>query len=90
MKNRFTLSMLLIIGGIVFTAVSCQKIFPGEPEEHELLDGPLEDLSYEEGSRFFRGDQTFNDKIFTAETGLGPIFVVAVTQEMEKDIRFLP
>ena len=75
MKNRFTLSMLLIIGGIVFTAVSCQKIFPGEPEEHELLDGPLEDLSYEEGSRFFRGDQTFNDKIFTAETGLGPIFV---------------
>lgn len=75
MKKNVTLSKYLVILGIIFTTIACQKIFPGEPEEHELLDGPVEDLTHEQGSRFSRGDATFNDKIFTAETGLGPIFV---------------
>lgn len=75
MKKNITTSTLLIIFGIIFSTVACQKIFPGEPEEHELLDGPVEDLSHEQGARFSRGDATFNHKIFTAETGLGPIFV---------------
>lgn len=75
MRNNITLSTLLILLGIIFTVVSCQDIFPGEPEDHELLDGEVEDLTPQEAARFIRGDVTFNDKIFTAETGLGPIFV---------------
>ena len=40
-----------------------------------MLDGPVEGLSEEENRIFLRGDVAFNDDIFTAETGLGPIFV---------------
>lgn len=80
MKNKITLSTLLILLGIIFSVGACQDIFPGEPEEHELLDGEVEDLTFEQGARFNRGDITFNDKIFTAETGLGPIFVATSCQ----------
>lgn len=75
MKHTNTIPTLLTVLGIIMTIASCQKIFPGEPEEHELLDGPIGNLTYEQGSRFSRGDATFNDKIFTAAIGLGPIFV---------------
>lgn len=75
MRHTNTILTLIIILGIVLTQVACQKIFPEEPQEHELLDGPVENLTYEQANRFNRGDITFNDKIFTAETGLGPIFV---------------
>ena len=53
---------------------SCEALGPQEPEEYELLDGPLEDLSMAEAKRFIAGDVAFNDQIFTVETGLGPIF----------------
>lgn len=75
MRNTFTVSVLLGIFVIIAVTASCQKLLPGEPEEHELLDGPVEGLTHEQGGRFIRGDNTFNDKIFTAQTGLGPIFV---------------
>ena len=53
---------------------SCELLAPQEPEEYELLDGPVDDLTMAEAKRFIAGDVAFNDQIFTIETGLGPIF----------------
>lgn len=80
LDRRFILNMkktntLIIILAGVLTLVACQKFLPIGPEDHDLLDGPVEGLNYEQISRFGRGDVTFNNKTFTAETGLGPIFV---------------
>ena len=61
----------LIITGIV----ACQKILPKAPPENELLDGPVEGLSYDENRRFLSGDIAFNNEVFTTQTGLGSIFV---------------
>lgn len=54
--------------------IACEALGPQEPEEYELLDGPVEDLNQAETKRFIEGDKAFNDQIFTVETGLGPIF----------------
>ena len=53
---------------------ACEALAPQEPEEYELLDGPVEGLTHAESKRFIEGDKAFNDQIFTVETGLGPIF----------------
>lgn len=58
-----------------FLSMGCEHIFPVEPEEHDLLDGPVEGLNYAETGQFIRGDVLFNDAVFTIENGLGPIFV---------------
>lgn len=58
---------------LVFT--SCEKIIPAAPEENELLDGPVEGLSFAQQAQFLAGDIAFNDEVFTKETGLGPLFV---------------
>ena len=70
-KTRITLVITLIITGIV----ACQKILPKAPPENELLDGPVEGLSYDENRRFLSGDIAFNNEVFTTQTGLGSIFV---------------
>jgi CxxC motif-containing protein (DUF1111 family) len=54
---------------------ACEKFEPAATEDHNLLDGPVEGLSESENIRFLRGDVAFNDEIFTAESGLGPLFV---------------
>lgn len=59
-------SFLLLLG--------CEKTLPPGPEENEVLEGPIEGLSKEERERFRRGDEAFNE-VFTAEKGLGPLFV---------------
>lgn len=63
------------IGLIIIFLGSCEHFGPPEPEEHELLDGPIEGLTIEEQKQFLAGDITFNDDIFTVEKGLGPVFV---------------
>ncbi len=73
MKKTFMILSFAVFSLIGFQ--SCEKFEPAEPLEEELLDGPVEGLSYEEQRRFLNGDETFNDEIFTAEKGLGPIFV---------------
>ncbi|WP_430902423.1 di-heme oxidoredictase family protein [Paraflavitalea sp. sgz302552] len=55
--------------------VACQKLLPKAPTDNELLDGPVEGLSYEENRRFLAGDVAFNDEVFTSQKGLGSIFV---------------
>lgn len=52
----------------------CEALAPAEPEEYELLDGPIDGLTAAEARRFVAGDVAFNDQVFTVETGLGPIF----------------
>lgn len=66
---------IFMLACLAILTIGCENIFPEEPEEHELLDGPLEGLNHQEASQFIRGDEIFNDVVFTAETGLGPIFV---------------
>ena len=71
-SNRQVLVLLLLS---IFTFTACEKILPPAPAENELLDGPVEGLTYEQSAQFLRGDIGFNDDIFTAQTGLGPVFV---------------
>jgi CxxC motif-containing protein (DUF1111 family) len=68
---------IVVIGLIVIIAIvqSCSKLAPGARQDDELLDGPVEGLSYEQNRRFMAGDIAFNDEIFTSQKGLGSIFV---------------
>lgn len=69
--------IVLIFFVALFT--SCEKLAdeygPIPPKENELLDGPIEGLTVEQQIQFLDGDIAFNDEVFTAENGLGPIFV---------------
>lgn len=66
-------NFIFLFLGVLFLS-SCELTGTGEPEEYELLDGPTKGLSQAESRRFVLGDVAFNDQIFTAESGLGPIF----------------
>lgn len=73
MKKYWALAFLLIIAAIMIS--SCEKLSPQSPDDDELLDGPVEGLSSSQKQQFIRGDVAFNDDVFTAENGLGPLFV---------------
>lgn len=66
--------LLLIISTSAFLIISCEKILPVAPVENTVLDGPIESLTPTETARFLRGDVAFA-RVFTANTGLGPLFV---------------
>lgn len=66
---------LTVVAIIAIAATACQKLLPPAPADNELLDGPIEGLTNEQRAIFLQGDIAFNDKVFTPETGLGPIFV---------------
>ncbi|MEB2787077.1 di-heme oxidoredictase family protein [Algoriphagus persicinus] len=68
MKKLF----LIILGCLAF---ACEQIIPGSPADNEILDGPLEDLTTAEQAQFLAGDLAFNEEVFTANNGLGPLFV---------------
>ena len=70
-KLKVLTAIILVIIGVV----ACEKILPLAPPDDELLDGPVEGLSYEQNRQFLAGDIAFNDEIFTSQTGLGSIFV---------------
>lgn len=64
-----------VITAILLPAIlACEALAPPEPEEYELLDGPVDDLTQAEARRFVAGDVAFNDQVFTIANGLGPIF----------------
>lgn len=67
-------SVLLLLFVVFAVAIGCNKIMPAGPEESEVLDGPIEGLSQQELNRFIKGDEAFGE-VFTAQTGLGPVFV---------------
>jgi CxxC motif-containing protein (DUF1111 family) len=73
MKKTF-----IVMAGIIAAVVliqACSKFEPAAPADDELLDGPVAGLSYVQNRQFLAGDAAFNDDIFTAQTGLGSIFV---------------
>jgi CxxC motif-containing protein (DUF1111 family) len=53
----------------------CDDLVPSGPGSASILDGPVEGLTPSENARFLRGDRAFNDEIFSAANGLGPLFV---------------
>jgi CxxC motif-containing protein (DUF1111 family) len=68
----------LILFCIVLTLAiiqSCSKFEPDAPADDEILDGPIEGLTFSENRQFLAGDVAFNDEVFTSQTGLGSIFV---------------
>ncbi len=71
-KQLYVLSTICLMVAIM---VSCEKILPPEPAEDEILDGFVEGLSNQQSAQFLKGDIAFNDEVFTAQTGLGSIFV---------------
>ena len=75
MKKAYIIVIFLIVSVIVIQA--CSKLQPAAPGDDELLDGPVAGLNYEQNKQFLAGDVAFNDDKFTAQTGLGSIFVAA-------------
>ncbi len=73
MKKTYT--VLAVIIAVVVLVQACSKFEPAAPAADELLDGPVEGLSYEQNRQFLAGDIAFNDEIFTSANGLGSIFV---------------
>lgn len=71
MKAKYT---ILSIAFSLFIATACEKLLPVSPEDSEVLDGTIKDLTTSETAQFLRGDAAFA-KVFTANTGLGPLFV---------------
>lgn len=68
----------IITAGIIASFVliqACSKLEPAAPAGENLLDGPVEDLNYEQTQRFLAGDVAFNNEIFTPASGLGSVFV---------------
>ncbi len=61
----------IVLGVSVF---SCKEILPPSPKPEEILDGPIDGLTSSQLSQFIQGDGAFQ-QVFTAETGLGPLFV---------------
>src|SRR6478672_5684310 len=70
-------SFLFISGLLVVILViqACSKLQPAGPDDHDILDGPLDGLSSQQHKQFLDGDIAFNDEVFTAATGLGSVFV---------------
>lgn len=62
-----------VIGAVLM--ISCEDLIPAGPDDAQILDGPIEGLTYSENARFLRGDIAFNDEVFTTANGLGPLFV---------------
>jgi len=60
---------------LALALTSCDDLVPSGPGNAEILDGPVDGLTSAQNARFLRGDIAFNDEIFTAENGLGPLFV---------------
>ncbi len=73
MKSTYTVIGSLLIAIILIQA--CSKFEPSGAADDQLLDGPVEGLTYEQNRQFLAGDVAFNDDIFTVQTGLGPLFV---------------
>lgn len=75
MNNYFSLSKLLFILAALVLVSSCDSLLPQLPEPETVLDGPLDGLTFEQKQLHLKGDAAFAEEFFTAETGLGPLFV---------------
>ncbi len=71
MSRNYILLGLSVLTSFLY---SCEKTMPDAPKENSLLDGPIEGLTSAENIAFLKGDVAFAE-VFTAATGLGPVFV---------------
>ncbi len=71
MKGQYLILTFLLACSII----SCDELFPSALNDDQILDGPVEGLTYEQNRQFLLGDVAFNDEIFTDQNGLGSIFV---------------
>lgn len=55
--------------------IACTEFEPSMNESSQVLDGPMDGLTTSEHQQFLRGDNAFNNQIFTVDNGLGPLFV---------------
>lgn len=70
-----SLKYLIPLTVFLLILIACSKFEPKAPADNTLLDGPVEGLTTAQTAKFVAGDIAFNDEIFTASKGLGPIFV---------------
>ena len=71
MKNS---KHILFAGLIAAALVGCEKLLPPAPESGDTIAEPTNGLTMAQMSHFIEGDELFA-KIYTAEEGLGPIFI---------------
>ena len=71
MKNS---KQILFASLIASALVGCEKLLPPAPEPGETIAEPTNGLTMAQMSHFIEGDELFA-KIYTAEEGLGPIFI---------------
>jgi CxxC motif-containing protein (DUF1111 family) len=76
MKTSSRLKLFSIITAFIVIFGACENLEPSSPAEEDVLDGPIEGLNYYENAQFLRGDAGVNE-VFTAQTGLGSVFVAA-------------
>jgi len=74
MKSVWGISIAVVA---FLSIISCEDLIPSAPAADQLLDGTVEGLSPEQNRQFLLGDAAFNNQIFTAETGLGSVFVAS-------------
>ncbi|KAA9341205.1 c-type cytochrome [Larkinella humicola] len=74
---RHIMQLCLLMAGGVMVLIACDTLLPKAQLDHDLLDGPIGELTPEQNALFLEGDRGFNDEIFTPATGLGPIFVAS-------------
>lgn len=67
---------LSVIVAVTFLIMLSCDIYSDLPEENMILDAPLDNLTQEQISLHLKGDEEFGRR-FTAEEGVGPIFVAA-------------
>ena len=68
------LKAILIAGLFAIAMVSCEKLLPPAPEPGDTIAEPTAGLTVAQMSHFIEGDELFA-KIYTAEEGLGPIYI---------------
>ncbi len=75
MKVHTSHNWMVVIFLLICFFAACDKFEPMAPSEEDILDGPVDGLSTSQSAQFLAGDIAFNDEIFTAKSGLGPVFV---------------
>lgn len=73
MKNQRILVLTTMLLAIL-AIVSCEKMLPPAPNNDDVLDGPMDELTSAQLSQFLKGDAAFSES-FTGDNGLGSIFV---------------
>jgi CxxC motif-containing protein (DUF1111 family) len=70
----FTVGAVIVLAGAIFVP-GCAQLEPSAPPaDQEINSGQVNGLSNAQLIQFVAGDEAFNELVFTASNGLGPIF----------------